>query len=325
LQKPQSVGIKCAIESKLLERITIKHNAPIAGTESCHSGPAAEWIHRDKDFRFAYSMAGVLLASGVFHLLLLAVTGADWEGSISPRKPALFGISAGLTAWSIVWVLTKVFPRRGDGVFANVITVSLVLEVALITMQYWRGVPSHFNHSTRIDTVIELVMLILILEVTLGIFWLTIRCHRLPKMDAAMAVALRGGMWLLLISCGLGIGISLLGTLNQLSGDAPERWGRAGVLKYPHGVALHAIQTLPILAWFLGRLQVPRSEKLVFSAVIAQTMFLCVAIRQTALGRARFDMEPFAMMLFGIAVLFSAFPVVAMVAAVMRLAMKRNR
>jgi hypothetical protein len=276
------------------------------------------------NFRFAYGMAAVLLASGLFHLIWLVITAASWEGATSPRKPALFGISAGLTAWSIVWVLTKVQRRPWDVWFANILTASLVLEVALITLQFWRGVPSHFNRSTGLDATIELGMLLLILEVTGGIAWLTVRCNRLTVRDAAMAIAIRGGMWLLLISCLLGIVITLLGTMNLLSGNSPERWGRAGVLKYPHGVALHAIQTLPILAWVLVRLRVEGRDKLVLSALIAQIIFLVVATWQTANGRARFDLDLVGFLLIGVAVALAMLPVFAIVLVAIRPAFKRN-
>lgn len=43
-------------------------------------------------------MGALLLGSGVFHLVWMVLTGADWNGPLSLRKPGLFGVSAGLTA-----------------------------------------------------------------------------------------------------------------------------------------------------------------------------------------------------------------------------------
>lgn len=39
---------------------------------------------------------------------------------------------------------------------------------------------------------------------------------------------------------------TILGEINIANGRSPETWGRGGVLKYPDGAALHAIQTLPM-------------------------------------------------------------------------------
>ena len=59
-------------------------------------------------FRLSLLIGAVLCCSGVFHLAMLWYAGADWEGPVSLRKSALFGISAGVTVWSIAWVLTQV-------------------------------------------------------------------------------------------------------------------------------------------------------------------------------------------------------------------------
>ncbi len=236
-------------------------------------------------------IAAVLIVSGCLHLVWLVLTGADWNGPLSLRKPALFGISAGLTTWSIAWVMTKLYPHRLDRLAAGAMAGSLLLEVGLITMQQWRGVPSHFNHTTPFDSTVEAIMLGLILFVTAGIGWLTLRSFRLPPMDRSCAMALRGGLWLLTLSCGLGIMVTILGAQNLAAGKPPEAWGPAGVLKYPHGAALHAIQTLPMLSWLLRNMRVHDPTRLVSAALASQVLFLVHALWQTFQGRARFDFD----------------------------------
>jgi hypothetical protein len=39
-----------------------------------------------------YSIAGLLVLSGLFHLLVYAVDGGPWEGPVSWRKPVTFGL-----------------------------------------------------------------------------------------------------------------------------------------------------------------------------------------------------------------------------------------
>jgi hypothetical protein len=236
-------------------------------------------------------MGALLFFSGIFHLAWMVLTGADWNGPLSLRKPGLFGVSAGLTVWSIAWVMTKLHPHRLDRWLAGALAGGLLLEVGLITLQHWRGVPSHFNRTTTFDAAVEAIMLGLILLVTAGIVWLTLRTCWLPAMDPATAIALRGGMWLLTLSCGLGIVITILGERNLAAGKLPEIWGPAGVLKYPHGAALHAIQTLPILAWLLHQLRVSKSAGLIQAALWSQVLFLVHAFWQTMHGRARFDLD----------------------------------
>lgn len=260
---------------------------------SSANDPSTEFVRRNRLTAFQPVLwAGALLVgSGLLHFAWMAATGADWDDPLSPRKPALFGVSAGLTAWSIAWAMTKLVPRRRDRLLAGAMAGALLIEVGLITLQQWRGVPSHFNRATTFDAAVEAIMLGLILAVTAGIAWMTIRSIRLPPIDEATAIALRGGLALLTLSCGLGILITILGELNLKAGDSPETWGRARVLKYPHGAALHAIQTLPLLAWASRKLGVANPARLVGAALWAHVLFLLHAFWQTSNGRARFDLD----------------------------------
>jgi hypothetical protein len=166
-----------------------------------------------------------------------------------------------------------------------------LLEVGLITLQYWRGVPSHFNHGNMIDAAIETAMLGFIFIVTLGIVALVWRSRRLPPMVETLAISIRAGLWLLLVSCGLGVMVTIAGEINVANGRSYEIWGRAGVLKYPHGAALHAIQVLPILYVMLSWFQVPNAAWMLRSAVAAHIMFLSHACWQTLHGRDRLDVD----------------------------------
>jgi hypothetical protein len=110
-------------------------------------------------------------------------------------------------------------------------------------------------------------------------------------MGPGLTIAIRGGFWLLAVSCVLGFLITLLGERNQARGLPPELWGRAGVMKYPHGAALHAIQLLPCLAWILDRFKIFKPERYVTQALGSQVLLLTQAIWQTSRGRARLDLD----------------------------------
>jgi len=257
-------------------------------------------------------VTAVLLTSGLIHLVLLVILGTSWDGPVSLRKPALFGISGGLTTWSIAWLMTQLKPRKYDSVLSNLLAVGLLVEVALITVQCWRGVPSHFNHSTNLDAIFEFTMLGLILAATVAIVYLTFRTRQLQAIEPSMALAIQGGMWLLALSCGLGFLTTALGELNMALGRRYELWGRAGVLKFPHGVALHAIQFLPLVAWIALRLKVKNPSQLVQAFLSAQLFFLLYACWQTSQGRARFDWDAIGGILLGITVVIGSFATAAL-------------
>jgi len=271
---------------------------------------------RLQDFFVPLVLCAILAVSGILHLCLAGMGDVDWEGPVSPRKPGLFGVSAALTGWSILWVLTQLSPRRHDRGFALLMLSSLFLEVGLVTLQYWRGVPSHFNRTTAADAVIESFMLGLIALVTAGVAWLCVRSLEHLSMPEAQVVALRAGIWFLLLACGIGFLITVVGAANHADGRSPEVWGRAGVLKYPHGAVLHAIQTLPLLAFLLEHWQVPRAVSLVRSAIAAHAVFLVHAVWQTGTGRGRLDVDAVGAVPLMTALLLFLWPVAALARSV---------
>lgn len=278
-----------------------------------------------RSYRLPLLISALLLVSGCVHLAILAVQGAAWNGPLSLRKPALFGISGGLTTGSIAWLMTQLKPKKGDRFFVNTFAIALLIEVALITMQYWRGVGSHFNNSSGFDSAIEISMLLLILYATGVIVYLSYRTFRLREIDRSMAIAIQGGMWLLALSCLLGIGTSVLGHASLSAGRSYETWGKAGVLKFPHGVALHAIQMLPMVAWLAYRVAKKNSVRIVQSTLAAQISFLVYAVWQTSQGRNRFDWDTIGGVNLVLVCLFSVYPgIVLVIGCVRRLLHQRK-
>ncbi len=240
-------------------------------------------------------LGALLIVSGLAHVVVWGINGGAWEGPVTWRKPILFGISAGLTSLSLGWVWSKLPRRRWDSAIAAVTAWSLLVEVALIDLQCWRGVASHFNRATPFDSFLYDAMGVLILQVTLVVVDLTIRLFRTPA-DLApdMLAAARAGLVLLVVSCGLGIWVSIHGDLQVARGLSPEVVGAAGVPKFPHGAVIHALQWLPMLAWGARRAGLsPRWRQRLVSAAIAGSVFiLAYAILQTLAGRGRFDAPP---------------------------------
>ncbi|MFM7107432.1 MAG: hypothetical protein ACKOZU_02325 [Planctomycetaceae bacterium] len=242
------------------------------------------------------AVGAVLMLSGIAHAGVWAIDGGPWEGPVTWRKPILFGISGGLTSLSLGWAFARLARRRGDVVIAWATATALLVEVALIDLQRWRGVASHFNRATPLDSVLYDVMGGLILFVTLVCLDLTVRFLRRPPagMPADMVLAARAGLGLLSVSCLLGIWASVHGEGRMQAGLAPEILGAAGVVKFPHGAVIHAAQWLPALAWAACRAGIAerRRLRLVAAAVLGSVLVLAYALAQTLLGRGRFDAPP---------------------------------
>jgi len=112
------------------------------------------WVEGRRVERVAYVVGLALFVSGLVHVGILLVTGWTWVGPVSLRKAATFGLSFGLTLPSVAWATSYLrLPARG--LVLGVFIATCVVETVLISMQAWRGVPSHFNFETPFDTAVS--------------------------------------------------------------------------------------------------------------------------------------------------------------------------
>ena len=108
----------------------------------------------------------LLFVIAVAHvILLLIMTGiASFDGrevmGINPWiKPIKFAASIAIYALTMGWLLYELPLReRVNRSVSWAVAGTLVIEIALITMQAARGVTSHFNNSTALDAAIFSVM-----------------------------------------------------------------------------------------------------------------------------------------------------------------------
>jgi hypothetical protein len=106
-----------------------------------------------------------------------------------------------------------------------------------------------------------------------------------------------------------------LGHMNLAAGKPAEIWGVAGVLKYPQGAALHAIQFLPAMSRLSQRLRVRRTAWMVSAVLRSQSLFLTHALWQTLLGRAGWDVARVGEMLLTVSLALLIVPIVVIGAA----------
>ena len=226
----------------------------------------------------------VLVASGLAHLLVWAIAGGPWEGPVTWRKPILFGISGGLTSLSAAWVWSQLPPRRGDVWLASAAAWALLVEVFLIDLQKWRGVASHFNRATPLDSFLYDAMGVLILFVTAVLVDLTGRLFRSTAgMPADMLLAARAGMVFLVISCGLGIWVSVNGDIRVGRGArAGAVWGGRGAEVSPRGCdPRDPVAAGGRLGGPAGRPRDAARRRLVLAATLATAAMLAFALVQT--------------------------------------------
>jgi hypothetical protein len=256
----------------------------------------------------------LLILLGLAHVPFLLAGDGGWEGSVSWRKPILFGVSTGMTLCSLGWLAGHLSKRSLDTFFAWATSISLVVEVGLITLQRWRGVASHFNHATAFDTQVDHAMLVLICVAVVGILYFCVRSFGKLSLDADYLIAIRSGMIFLVASCVIGFVISVYGYQQVAANLSPETVGNSGVAKFPHGVAIHALQILPAIVWGMRRFKFQRwqTKIVTWSASISFAFQIAFACYQTANGLGRFQLETTtSVLLVVLALLTAALPITA--------------
>lgn len=212
------------------------------------------WRHGEPAERAGYLVAVILAASGLIHLGVLVIGGGSWEGPLSLRKAMTFGLSFGLTLVTIVWVASFLrLSHRSRAALLGAFTVACALETALVTLQAWRGVPSHFNVETTFDAMVArmlaaggFVLVAIIATLMFAAF------RRNPAVPGSLRIAIRIGFVTLFASLVVGALMIANGMSLVFAGNPHAAYATGGRLKPTHAVLMHAILVLPLLAWTLS-------------------------------------------------------------------------
>jgi hypothetical protein len=281
---------------------------------SMRSSLLGYWRQARPSQRFAAAVGGALIVVGLAHLAAWLVVGGAWAGPISFRKPTTFGISFGLTTITLAWVAGQLrISDRVGWLLLGPLAVADTLEVAWVSVQRWRGVASHFNFTTSLDTRLFLLGGVAIAVTVTVIVVLTVLAFTAIQATPSMALAIRAGLLILLVAQAVGGWMIAHGVGPASDGQTVglTTFGAAGVMKVPHAVAIHAIQVLPALAWLLSFAPLPERRRLslVRAATVGYAALVAVSLAQTVAGVAPYDLgvATVAIYLLGVLLLGTAF------------------
>lgn len=267
--------------------------------------------------RACYLVAAVLVTSGIFHLGVLLATGGTWSGPVSWRKPTTFGLSFGLTVATLTWVLSflPMAQRTRARLLAAFATAGAV-EVAGITAQAWRRVPSHFippDGATGLDLLAAVAAAsgaVVIVAVVVTSTVLALRRH--AEVDPGALLALRVGFLALLLAMAIGV-LMLAGgqVLTRTQGDVAPAFAFTAVLKPGHAATMHGVLVLPAIAWLLRFTCSSESFRLtvVRLAAAGYGAFAAIVVAETLAGIDPLGAAPLiarALPLLGVAALAAA-------------------
>jgi len=243
-------------------------------------------------------------------LVGLAVDPRIITGAPAWLKPAKFAVSITIYTITLAWIFT-LLPEwvRTRRVVGWLTAVTMVIEIAIIGGQAWRGTTSHFNVGTVADAVLFTIMGTAIFIQTFATIAVAVALWRHRFEDVAVGWALRFGM-IITIGGALTGGFMTRPTSAQLeAARAGERMTIAGAhtvgapdggpglagtgwstehgdLRVPHFVGLHALQVLPLVALWLGRLRVRGRlrERLVLMAAAGYAGLYVMLLTQALRG-----------------------------------------
>jgi hypothetical protein len=205
--------------------------------------------------RSAYTVGGLLILSGLVHLTVLLVSGGAWQGPVSLRKPMTFGLSFGLTLINVTLIASLIsLSDRVRTLLVGVFATACVLETFLVSMQAWRGVPSHFNTETPFDAAVAGSLAIGGFTLVAVIVALTVLAFRSrPRLPPALLQAIRVGL-VALVGAQIAGALMIATGVRLVNGGNPElAYATGGWLKPVHAVLMHGILVLPLLTWAISK------------------------------------------------------------------------
>ena len=206
---------------------------------------------------FYFGMANIILA--VILVGLSFMTNIIVAGTNAWYKPIKFALSIGIYAFTIGWLMYYLPKDRSIEICSWLIVIMLGFEIVYIALQAGRGQLSHFNLSSPLYRSLYSLMAIAATVVSFITLYIAVRFFQsdFPSLPAYYVWAIRLGLILFFIFSmqGFIMGANLSHTIGGPDGGKGIpflNWSRTlGDPRVAHFIGMHAIQVLPILAYYL--------------------------------------------------------------------------
>jgi len=257
----------------------------------------AYWRDSSTAQRFLFVSGSALLVSMLVHGVALAATGFQLHGPVSFRKAMTFAETGWLLCWAVGWLLPLISMRRWE---RNVVVAGswafAVIETFIMSLQVWRGRPSHYNTDTIGDALLFGTGGVIAFLLMLAMLVLLRASFRERGLAPSLLLSIRAGTmimligvftgWLMIYNWG-GVWQGVFREGNLLSGDiVPVAEGAVGGdIVLLHALGVHGLNLVPLVAWLLSYSRLP--EQLRYRITAAATVFIAAIIAVCAVGMLR--------------------------------------
>jgi len=209
------------------------------------------------DILFWFGLANLLAVS--FFIMLSFIKPIDFLGTNVWYKPVKFALSTTILVWSVGWYSGYFDSGKDITISTWIIVITLAFEVVYIAWQASNGQASHFNQSTPYHSFMFSIMALAASIATLAIGYIGLKffINDLPQFEKYYLLAIQLGFILFVIFSfdGFVMGSKLSHTVGAPDGTEGIpflNWSKTvGDLRVAHFVGMHALQVLPLLAWYI--------------------------------------------------------------------------
>ncbi len=175
-------------------------------------------------------------------------------------KPLKFSISGAIYILTVGYVMTLYpYSKKKKNILNNIVSWSLLIEIAIIIYQALQGVQSHYNQSSVFDGLLFALMgILIVINVVLMVlfFFDTIRL----KLNVSKSIQWAMVLGWIIILIGSWVGGQMISQLSHNVGAVDGgpglplvNWSTvAGDLRVAHFFGLHGIQIIPLFALWVS-------------------------------------------------------------------------
>jgi hypothetical protein len=236
------------------------------------------WQQSSRLQQILFASGTALFVSMIVHGVALAVTGGSIHGPTSFRKAMTFAETGWLLCWAVGWLLPLVTMRRWQrGVVAVGTLLFAMVETILMSVQVWRGVPSHYNTDAPFDLALFISTGVLAAVFIGAMSVLVVAAFRERRLAPSLLLSVHAGTLLLLF--GLAVGFVMImnssgvwqgmAHLLETRFDMQVREGEiGGDLVLLHAIGVHGLNLVPLAAWLLSYSRLSERARTLITAFV---------------------------------------------------------